>query len=397
MKLYINLYDENGRSVGAIELEPRVVDSLPVEGKRRGELVFNISNGRIYYWNGSEWRDLSFGWNDVKESLSKRVSDKGLVLYLPFEEGEGNIVYDESPYGNDGTIYGATWVKGRYGYALSFDGEDDYVKVPDSASLDITDDLTVVAWVKGYGFVVSKGVYGVPSDSKAYDFDVESDGTVRAWLVRVGTNYVVRSTTKIYTTKFNQIAFTFKSPKIRIYINGELDAEMEDPDVYINTNDLDLLIGRSWYGGDPLYFNGIIDEVRIYNRALSDEEIKQLYFATKSRYTSSVIVSDKFRILDSAYNLVMEITKNGIGNDILPKADNTYDLGSTSSRWAKGRFASGIITKADVGDYGGNFANYTPPEGEEGMIIVAIDTNSTNPGKRLYVYANGEWHYVDLT
>jgi len=57
----------------------------------------------------------------------------------------------------------------------------------------------------------------------------------------------------------------------------------------------------------------------------------------------------------------------------------------------------GIITKVDVDDYGGNFANYTPPTGKEGLIVIAIDTNATNPGKRLYVYANGEWHYVDLS
>jgi len=57
----------------------------------------------------------------------------------------------------------------------------------------------------------------------------------------------------------------------------------------------------------------------------------------------------------------------------------------------------GIKTKYFVDDYGGNFANFTPPAGEDGLIIIAIDTNSTNPGKRLYVYANGEWHYVDLT
>jgi len=58
--------------------------------------------------------------------------------------------------------------------------------------------------------------------------------------------------------------------------------------------------------------------------------------------------------------------------------------------------ALGIITKVDVGDYGGNFANYTPPTGKEGLIVIAIDTNATAPGKRLYVYANGAWHYVDL-
>jgi len=86
-----------------------------------------------------------------------------------------------------------------------------------------------------------------------------------------------------------------------------------------------------------------------------------------------------------------------LDRDIIPTADNARNIGSPSARFAKGYFASGVITRVDVGDYGGNFANYTPPSGEEGMIIIAIDTNSTNPGKRLYVYANGAWHYVDLT
>jgi len=56
LKAYINLYDEFGRSIGAIELEPRVVDALPDTGKRRGELVFNLSDNKLYFWNGSEWK-----------------------------------------------------------------------------------------------------------------------------------------------------------------------------------------------------------------------------------------------------------------------------------------------------------------------------------------------------
>lgn len=58
---------------------------------------------------------------------------------------------------------------------------------------------------------------------------------------------------------------------------------------------------------------------------------------------------------------------------------------------------SGIISRADVGDYGGGFATYTPPTGAEGMVILAIDTNASSPGKRLYAYANSAWNYVNLT
>lgn len=50
-----------------------------------------------------------------------------------------------------------------------------------------------------------------------------------------------------------------------------------------------------------------------------------------------------------------------------------------------------------VSDYGGDFASFAPPTGWEGRIIIVIDTNATSPGKRLYCYANSEWHYVNLT
>jgi len=57
----------------------------------------------------------------------------------------------------------------------------------------------------------------------------------------------------------------------------------------------------------------------------------------------------------------------------------------------------GIKTRKLYGDYGGNFTNFTPPTGEEGLMIVAVDTNPGAPGARLYIYANAAWRYVDLT
>ena len=56
-----------------------------------------------------------------------------------------------------------------------------------------------------------------------------------------------------------------------------------------------------------------------------------------------------------------------------------------------------VVLRRDSGDYGGNFSTYTPPSGEEGLIIIANDTNSTSPGHRIYIYSGGAWHYVDLT
>lgn len=60
-KVYIHLYDKWGNSVGAIELEPRVVEGLPERGTRKGELIFNTLDSAIYYWDGSAWRTFGIG------------------------------------------------------------------------------------------------------------------------------------------------------------------------------------------------------------------------------------------------------------------------------------------------------------------------------------------------
>jgi len=56
-----------------------------------------------------------------------------------------------------------------------------------------------------------------------------------------------------------------------------------------------------------------------------------------------------------------------------------------------------VLKRVDVGDYGGAFATYTPPSGEEGAMVLAVDTNVTAPGQRLYAYVNGVWRYTNLT
>jgi hypothetical protein len=76
-------------------------------------------------------------------------SDDGLVAEWHFDEGEGSVLKDSSGNGNDGVIYGAIWVDGKYGGALSFDGVDDYVEVPDAPQLSGGGkDLTIEAWIK---------------------------------------------------------------------------------------------------------------------------------------------------------------------------------------------------------------------------------------------------------
>ena len=111
----------------------------------------------------------------IKERLSSS-SNENLVLYLKFDEGSGTVAYDSSGYGNNGTLYDANatnddgdtppqWVDGKFGKALSFDGVDDYVEVPDSASLNFgAGSFTVIEWIKvnlpwtSEGYITSKAI-----------------------------------------------------------------------------------------------------------------------------------------------------------------------------------------------------------------------------------------------
>ena len=210
-----------------------------------------------------------------------RFSQKGLVGCWRFDEETGSTAKDSSPYGNDGTIYGATRVRGIIGKALSFDGVDDYVEVPDSASLDITDEITIGAWVKINSMpptattVIRKGYQeGGSPGSVPYMFYIDN------YFNFYGSN----GSQWIFNVKFTppvgewfHVVGTFDGSTAIIYKNGVEQNRKTGITEKMFTNDLNLYIGTMWTD----YFNGIIDEVRIYNRALSPREIKIIYAFTK--------------------------------------------------------------------------------------------------------------------
>ena len=96
------------------------------------------------------------GWFGGGGSIPEDTFTRGLVGYWSFDEGSGQNVYDAAGYGNDGTLASSTdssdedptWETGKVGGALEFDGVDDYVKIPDSSSLDIAEVITIEVWIK---------------------------------------------------------------------------------------------------------------------------------------------------------------------------------------------------------------------------------------------------------
>jgi len=196
----------------------------------------------------------------------------GPVGYWQFEEGAGSTASDSSPYGNDGVIYGAIWGTSIDGSgALSFDGVNDYVQVPDDASLGITDAITIEAWVMydqiptglDYACVVNKdGAYLLRVRDSRIQFYLCLDGGWRA---------LYGDTATLTTGVWYHIAGVYDGTQMRVYLNGILDGSRGGTGL-IDTSTSPLHIGRRLAG----YLNGTVDEVRIHDRALAPGEFKQL-------------------------------------------------------------------------------------------------------------------------
>ncbi|MDI6858731.1 MAG: sialidase domain-containing protein, partial [Dehalococcoidia bacterium] len=211
----------------------------------------------------------------------------GLVGHWTMEEGSGTTVFDSSPPANDGSLYGnATWAPGRVGsYALSLDGSGDYALVPDDSCLDITNAITLAAWVKPAKQDTQNLIKkAINSNTNGYELSLASptspSGPGKAFFrfnqTSSGDTFRVNSTTQ-YPHDGNtwlHLAGTYDGATMRIYVNGVLENTVTGPSS-IATNNLPLTIGAQ-SNGTTYFLLGQIDDVRVYNRALTTEEIQAL-------------------------------------------------------------------------------------------------------------------------
>jgi len=198
----------------------------------------------------------------------KRLIDQaqGLVGYWTFDEGSGTTAYDYSGNNNNGTlINGPTWTTGKVGGALSFDGVDDYVNIGKSS---VGPPCSVEAWI----YKRSNTSFKVLLDDAKYSIRVEQyNSTYKLGFTKYGVaDYVFNYILPLNT--WQHVVWVFESTGAKLYVNGTF--------VDSNPNTISCPMNIMGYSrSSPL--NSIIDEVRIYNRALSDAEISALYNATK--------------------------------------------------------------------------------------------------------------------
>ncbi|HYT58842.1 MAG TPA: tandem-95 repeat protein [Haliangiales bacterium] len=194
----------------------------------------------------------------------------GLVAMYSFDEGTGTTVTDLSGTANTGTISGATWTtSGKYGKALQFNGTSSLVTINDAASLDLTTAMTLEAWVNPS--VVSSAWRDVIY--KGNDIYLLMGTTPNGGVPSLGGTFAnsLFSPSSLALNTWTHLAGTYDGAMMRLYINGvQVASQAQTGNILTSTDPLQI-------GGDSLYgqyFQGMIDEVRVYNRALSQSEIQ---------------------------------------------------------------------------------------------------------------------------
>ena len=195
------------------------------------------------------------------------------------DEGSGTTIVDSSGLGNTGTLTGSPlWTAGWNGLGLHLNGTSDYATVPNAPSLDIQGPITLAAWVKpervATQYVIKKALLGT---SNGYELSLASTGKVFFRLNQATSlnTYRIDSTTSypVNGTTWMHIAATYDGTTMRLYINGVQQAAIAGP-AAIGSNGQRLGIGAQPDGVSP--FQGTLDEVRIWARALSATEIQAL-------------------------------------------------------------------------------------------------------------------------
>jgi hypothetical protein len=223
--------------------------------------------------------------SSAQAQLPSYLPADGLVGWWPFN-GNAN---DESGNGNDGDIQnGLLFTSDRNNIsnsALDFDGNDDQVVINHSSSLSPINFVTAGFWVNPSFYedgktILEKGSH-VNLFQRSYGFyGPQNNGKISFFVSSGNTELAVSSISNIELNQWTYIVGVFNGSSIKIYVNGTLEAEQL---LFgnINQNTEPLLFGsQRYYAFSDYWFNGLIDDIAIYNRALTEQEIQNLYAGT---------------------------------------------------------------------------------------------------------------------
>jgi len=295
---------------------------------------------------------------------NKRFLSDGLVGYWKMDDAgvdaEGEISTDSSGNGNSGTLFGDNGVGdngtgmnctagGKFGTGCDFDGSDDYVQIPDSSSLDVDTFATVSVWIRidttptGTNRIYTK----ISSSDSGIGLSIDSSSKAVAFYKGgISAAQIVTSVTTVSLNTWYHIAATFDgNSSFKIFINGvEEDSEVQTgTNIGINTQSAFIGTRETLVN----FFNGQIDDVRVYRRAFTSAEISALYNWAPGPvgYWS---MDEASWINDCATDSVFDRSGNGNNGDACPAS--TGPTGGAVGKFGKAGDFDGTDDYVDLGD-----------------------------------------------
>ena len=228
---------------------------------------------------------LSISLIGILGTIGEAVREDNLSLYLSFDEAKGDTAIDKSGHGNDGIIHKGKRANGKHGQAIELSGAmGEWVEVPDSPSLDITDEITLMCWVYPTEFtaewlrIIVKTWAGDTAPWMVYGFyEFGGNNGKTGFIISVDKGTEKRigdgTTSNLPPKEWTHVTATYDGNEMVLYYDGEVEVDGKATGK-IDTNDVPVSIGRNSEGNREHYI-GRLDEVAIWSVALSQDEIQK--------------------------------------------------------------------------------------------------------------------------
>ncbi|MFA5061270.1 MAG: LamG-like jellyroll fold domain-containing protein, partial [Candidatus Pacearchaeota archaeon] len=270
--------EEGGSASSFLEfISPPTPEDDAVTSNTSIQVNVSISEGDL--------EEVKWNWNGTNYT----IFNDSLVLFMNLDNrsslGENNsFVRDLSNYGNNGSVSGATPVTGKYSGGYSFTrASSQYISMGSSTNNVDSNVYSISVWVKkdtaqtgDWQSIVARGQNG-------YLMTGRNTGSVTFGKQAASSSQLTSTGTPMANTNWHHLVGTYNGSRLRFYIDGVFDSYLDNTHTYDHTKDLRI-------GGDVTYgeyFGGTIDELMIFDRALSDSEVSQIYMSNLQKYNAT--------------------------------------------------------------------------------------------------------------
>ena len=309
--------------------------------------------------------------------------NEGLVAHYPFN-GNAN---DESGNGNDGTVNGATLTTDRFGNensAYNFDGVNDYVDISSPYTDFTSNQITVSWWINYDSFQVGSGIGQATMNNNNWTTTVwlfhGNSSSDYSFYISNGNIGVETSSTELEPNEWINLVGLYDSNSIKMFVNGNIITSINHNSQMVNNPNSVIHFGKDVRYSSNRWFNGIIDDVRIYNRALSEEEIQELYNPFNANFISpeTAYIGEQIQSIDTSTGnpaiWEWDFENDGIYDSFVQNPTHIYNsegIYSVKLKITKEALVDSLIKENLI------TVTYCPPDTVQNVQIV-IDNQNAN-------------------